>query len=72
MMAMSVAVAFQTIDQTRGMSLRLITPERSARRAPALALQAILSPRGCQMTKTMVTTKIVMANQKEEARSIVR
>src|SRR3546814_9279581 len=64
--ATNVAVAFQTICQTTGMSLKLTTPKASASAAPIKALQPMFKPRGCQMTRTMVTIKINNAASRSE------
>ena len=58
MMAMKVAVAFHTMPQTTGMSVRVTTPSNSATAAPPIALQPICRPFGCQITRVMVTAKI--------------
>ena len=60
--AINVAVAFQTIFQTTGMSPTPITPVTSANTAPMLALQPIFNPLGCQITSTSVSKKILPAN----------
>src|SRR5690606_12102884 len=59
--AINVAVAFQTIFHTTGISLMWITPLISASAAPMVALQPMLSPLGCQMTSTSVNKKIAPA-----------
>jgi len=61
MTAIKVAVAFQTIFHTTGMSPTWTTPATSARTAPKLALHPIPRPRGCQITSTSVRTKIAIA-----------
>lgn len=61
MTAINVAVAFQTIFHTTGISLMWITPLTSASTAPIVALQPILNPLGCQMTSTSVNRKIAPA-----------
>ena len=58
MMAMKVAVAFQTMCHTAATSARCTTPVNKAATAPSMALQPIPRPRGCQMTSVMVKTKI--------------
>ncbi|MNM54602.1 hypothetical protein D3C81_657280 [compost metagenome] len=60
--AIKVAVAFQTIFQTTGMSSRWITPQTNASTAPILALQPMLSPLGCQMTRISVSKKRLPAS----------
>ena len=59
--ATNVPVAFQIIDHTKGMSLTCTTPKISANTAPIDALQPTPKPRGCQMTNTIVKTKIALA-----------
>lgn len=59
--AIKVAVAFQTICQTSGISPSVTTPLSRASTAPKVALQPTPSPLGCQMTKTMVAIKISTA-----------
>ncbi len=61
MTAINVAVAFQTICQTAGISPMCTTPASSASAAPIQALQPILSPFGCQITNTSVKKKIAPA-----------
>ncbi len=60
--AIKVAVAFQTIFHTTGISPTCTTPDIRARPAPSIALQPIPNPFGCQITKTMVRTKIAPAS----------
>ncbi len=62
MIATKVAVAFQTIPHTVGISPSETTPASSATAAPPNALQPIPSPLGCQMTSAIVTTKMVSAS----------
>ncbi|MNQ17988.1 hypothetical protein D3C85_310190 [compost metagenome] len=59
--AMNVAVAFQTMFHTTGMSDTCTTPTAKASTAPRLALQPMPKPRGCQMTRIRVRMKIVIA-----------
>ena len=59
--ATKVAVAFHTMFQTTGMSAKCTTPSSSAMTAPSEALQPIPKPRGCQMTKARVKTKMKTA-----------
>ena len=61
MMAMKAAVAFQTTPQTSAMSLAWTTPVARAMPAPMQALQPMPRPRGCQMTRTRVKTKMAAA-----------
>ena len=58
MTATKVAVAFQTMFQTTGMSPNDTTPSNSATAAPPSALQPICRPLGCQITRVMVAMKI--------------
>ncbi len=58
MIETNAAVAFQTMPQTTGTSDSVTTPASSAKTAPPIALHPIPSPLGCQMTSTIVTTKI--------------
>ncbi len=59
--AMKVAVAFQTMAHTVGMSCSDTAPTARAISAPRLALQPTPSPRGCQMTSTRVKRKTAKA-----------
>lgn len=59
--AMKVAVAFQTMFQTVGMSPGATLPSARASRAPMLALQPMPRPLGCQMTRTRVNRKMAKA-----------
>lgn len=52
--AINVAVAFQTICHTTGISAICTPPVTSASAAPKAALQPIPKPRGCQITSTVV------------------
>ncbi|MNP36623.1 hypothetical protein D3C76_1300260 [compost metagenome] len=61
MTAMKVAVAFQTMAQTVGMSCRETAPTASAMIAPNAALQPTPRPLGCQMTRISVKTKTATA-----------
>src|SRR5690606_27415969 len=61
MTAMNVAVAFQTMLHTVGMSCRETAPTPSAMIAPSAALQPTPRPLGCQMTSTRVNTKTASA-----------
>lgn len=61
MMAMKVAVAFQTICHTKGMSDQWMTPLTRATAAPTQALQPMPSPLGCQITRTSVSRKMMKA-----------
>jgi hypothetical protein len=61
MTATKVAVAFQTICQTTGISAKCTTPSSSAIPAPIEALQPMPRPRGCQITSVRVKMKIRMA-----------
>lgn len=60
--AINVAVAFQTIFHTTGISAMCITPDARASTAPNVALQPIPNPFGCQITKTMVRIKMAPAS----------
>ncbi|CAH5084522.1 Uncharacterised protein [Klebsiella pneumoniae] len=60
--AIKVAVAFQTICHTTGISATCTPPVASASAAPNAALQPIPNPRGCQITSTRVRIKIVPAS----------
>jgi hypothetical protein len=55
MTAINVAVAFQTICHTSGISDNCMTPASKASNAPPAALQPMPRPRGCQMTKVSVS-----------------
>ncbi|MOA12182.1 hypothetical protein D3C78_1321550 [compost metagenome] len=55
---MKVAVAFQTMAHTSGISCSVTTPASRARTAPREALQPTPRPLGCQMTNTMVSRKM--------------
>ncbi|MCY1504241.1 hypothetical protein D9M68_384020 [compost metagenome] len=66
MMAMKVAVAFQTMRQTSAMSARWTTPVASASAAPSTALQPMDRPLGCQMTSVMVRMNMAAASSMEE------
>jgi len=72
MMAMKVAVAFQTMRQTSPMSANWTTPVASASAAPSNALQPMDRPRGCQMTSVMVRMKIAAAASIEGSDVTVR
>lgn len=61
MTAIKVAVAFQTICHTTGISPTCTTPLSNANPAPNAALQPIPSPLGCQITKANVRIKIAPA-----------
>lgn len=61
MTAMNVAVAFQTMAHTAGMSCSETAPVARAMMAPSAALQPTPSPLGCQMTSMRVKTKTAMA-----------
>ncbi|MCY1453153.1 hypothetical protein D9M71_701270 [compost metagenome] len=56
--AMKVPVAFQMMCQTTGISLHCTTPQSNASSAPPVALQPTPRPRGCQITRVMVSRKI--------------
>ncbi|MOA37311.1 hypothetical protein D3C78_1588900 [compost metagenome] len=58
MTAIKVAVAFQTIFHTTGISAMCTTPDTRASIAPRVALQPIPNPFGCQITNTVVRMKI--------------
>ena len=58
MSPMSVPEAFQTMDQTVGISESVTVPRRSDAMAPAAALQPIPSPRGWVITRRSVARKI--------------
>ncbi|MNE59147.1 hypothetical protein D3C80_1542250 [compost metagenome] len=58
MRAMNVAVAFQMMAQTAGMSCSETTPHSRASTAPMVALQPTPRPLGCQMTRVRVNRKI--------------
>ncbi|MND28421.1 hypothetical protein D3C80_189030 [compost metagenome] len=61
MSEMKVAVAFQTMAHTSGISSSVTTPASRARMAPREALQPTPRPLGCQMTNTMVSRKMINA-----------
>ncbi|MNF17669.1 hypothetical protein D3C80_2213170 [compost metagenome] len=56
--AIKVPVAFQMICQTTAISPHCTTPLSNANKAPPLALQPTPKPRGCQITRVMVSKKI--------------
>ena len=56
--AMKVAVAFQMIAHTAGISCNDTTPNSRASTAPRVALQPTPRPLGCQMTKVRVNRNI--------------
>ena len=60
--AIKVAVAFQTIFHTTGISSTCTTPAIKASTAPSDALQPMPNPFGCQITRKMVRTKIAPAS----------
>ena len=62
MTAINAAVAFQTIFHTTGISPGWTTPVTNASTAPSVALQPMPKPFGCQITNTMVRTKIAPAS----------
>ena len=66
MSPMSVPEAFQTMDQTVGISESVTVPRRRDAMAPAAALQPIPRPRGCVITRRSVAMKIRTAVMKKE------
>ena len=60
--ATKVNIASHTMPHTVPTSFQSTTPIARATAAPASADQPIPKPRGCQMTNTRVTTKIVRAS----------
>ena len=60
--AINVAVAFQTMAHTVGMSCSETAPTARAITAPNVALQPTPNPLGCQMTSTRVKTKTAKAS----------
>ncbi|MNI69338.1 hypothetical protein D3C73_1250790 [compost metagenome] len=65
MRAMKVAVAFQMMAHTVGMSCSDTTPNTRASKAPSVALQPTPSPLGCQTTRIRVNRKIRAAGSME-------
>lgn len=62
MSATKVKVAFQTMCQTVGILRQWMTPRARSITAPAMALQPMPKPRGCQMTNTRVAMKTARAS----------
>ncbi len=65
--AMKVAVAFQTMAHTTGMSCNDTAPTLRAMAAPMAALQPTPRPLGCQMTSTRVKTNTATAISMEDS-----